>query len=545
MTFARRSSSLFAAAVAVGSWLAPPSGSVAAHEAGAEHAPAAHPDPDDFFTTSEQCAVCHTTAPAANAMKSATGDDVSPYALWQGTMMANSFRDPYFRAQLRKETIAAGEAVQELCLRCHAPMMSHGAAMSGEPRPRLAQVEGDLLAEDGVSCTVCHQITAEGLGQPSTFSGNPHLTKERSIFGPFADVVTQPMRNLVRYTPVQGTHIRDSALCATCHTLYTEHHGTPFPEQTPYLEWRNSEFSDEEGRDETSRTCQECHMPSTGPTRIARNPMGFDFLIPVRDGYRGHAFVGGNAFMLDMLQNNREELDVIAEPEALGRMITATRRQLAEQTAKLTVSPITREDGVLKFAVQVKNLTGHKFPTGYPSRRAWLSIVVRQGRQVLFESGAYDEAGRIVGVADELRLPHVQVVEKPEQVIVYEMIAHDPDGAPTTHLTKMVKRAKDSRLLPRGWRNDGPHVADTAPVGTEGDADFTGGGDTVQFRIPLPEGRRGNVQVVARLYYQTVPPAWVDALRGIDAEECERFVRMYDAADKTPETIDVAVGNER
>jgi len=502
--------------------------------------PAGHPDPEDFFTSSEQCGVCHTTAPAANAMRTATGDDVSPYGLWQGTMMANSFRDPYFRAQMRKETIAKGEEVQELCLRCHAPMMSHGLAMSGEPRPRLAQIEMDTFSDDGVSCTVCHQIADEKLGQPESWSGNPTINKERKIFGPFADVATGPMRNMVRYTPQQGTHIRKSALCATCHTLFTEHHGTPFPEQTPYLEWRNSEFSDEGGRDDTSRTCQECHMPETGPTRIARNPMGFDFLIPVRDGYRAHAFVGGNAFMLQMLDRNREELDVIAESASLQRMITATRRQLAELTAKLTVSPVTREDGKLLFTVRVDNKTGHKFPTGYPSRRAWLAIEVRQGRRVVFESGAFDDKGRIVGLTDELGRPHVQVVEKPEDVVIYEMVAQDPDGAPTTHLTKMVKKGKDSRLLPRGWRKDGPHPEETAPVGTDGDADFVEGSDTVHFKIPAPEGR-GAVQVVARLYYQTIPPAWVEALRGIDADECKRFVQMYDAADKTPETV----GRER
>ncbi|MFM1872073.1 MAG: hypothetical protein RL398_1495 [Planctomycetota bacterium] len=530
--------SLFAAALSVALCSAVP------EAAATDRLPAGHPDPEDFFTSSEQCGVCHTVAPAANAMRNATGDDVSPYSLWQGTMMANSFRDPYFRAQLRKETVAAGEDVQALCLRCHAPMMSHGLALSGQPRPKLAEVEHDTFADDGVSCTVCHMISDEKLGQEESFSGNPHFNKERRIYGPFADVAIGPMRNMVNYIPTQGTHIRKSALCATCHTLYTEHHGTPFPEQTPYLEWRNSEFSDEPAREDTSRTCQECHMPETGPTRIARNPMGFDFLIPAREGYRGHAFVGGNAFMLRLLDANREELDVIAESEALQRMATATKRQLAEQTASLFVSDVARKDGNLEFSIRVENKTGHKFPTGYPSRRAWLSVQVRQGRTLVFESGAFDDKGRIVGLGDELGQPHRNLVEKPEDVVIYEMVAHDPDGAATTHLTKMVHRAKDNRLLPRGWRDDGPHVADTKPMGLGDDADFVGGSDTVQFRIPAPKGQ-GRVQVVARLHYQTVPPAWVDALRGIDADETNRFVRMYDAADKTPETVAVGVGSER
>jgi hypothetical protein len=43
------------------------------------------------------------------------------------------------------------------------------------------------------------------------------------------------------------------------------------------------------------------------------------------------------------------------------------------------------------------------------------------------------------------------------------------------------------------------------------------------------------------MHYQSVPPAWVDPLRTVDTEEAVRFVRMYDAADKEPETVGVTV----
>ena len=491
----------------------------------------------DHFTTSEQCAVCHTAAPGATAMLAKDGQDISPYGLWQGTMMANAFRDPYFRAQLRKETAAAGEAVQELCLRCHAPMLHHEARMNGKALPRLADAENDLLADDSVSCTVCHTIEAKGLGEAATFSGLPNFNQERKIFGPFADVATRPMQNMVRYTPTQGEHIRKAALCGSCHTLFTEHHGTPFPEQTPYLEWRNSQFSDENGKTEQSRTCQECHMAASDATRIARTPMGFDFNIPAREGYRQHAFVGGNAFMLGILDRHRDDLDVLAESSALQHMAELTRTQLAQRTARIALSPVAVDAGTGKFTVTIENLTGHKFPTGYPARRAWLHVAVQDGDKTLFEVGAYDGNGRIAGIPDELALPHVDVVRRAEDVVVYEMSALDPEGKPTTYLTKMVERRKDNRLLPKGWDPKGPHVSDTGPVGIGADVDFTGGGDVVHFEVPLPAAIEGKLQVVAHLYYQTVPPAWVDSLRGIAAEECERFVRYYDAADKTPERV--------
>ena len=471
-------------------------------------------------------------------MRSSTGDDVSPHGLWQSTLMANSYRDPYFRAQLERES-RGSEELQELCLRCHAPMAHHDRVLAGQPAPRLHDLESNKLASDGVSCTVCHQITSEGLGTESTLSGQPVLGKERKIFGPFAHPVEAPMRNMVGYTPVEASHVRTSALCGTCHTLTTAHHGALFPEQTPYFEWRNSEFSDETGATETSRTCQQCHMPETGRTRIARNPMGREFLIPVRDGYRAHAFVGGNAFMLRLLADNREELGVEASSEALQRTAASTKRQLGEDTASIEVEGLQREGATLSFSVRVQNRCGHKFPSGYPSRRAWLHVQVRSAGAVVFESGAFTDDGRLRDIADEHGLPHVTLVQSPQDVPVYELIAADPEGNPTTSLARMSQRQKDTRLLPRGYRHDGPHAEATIPVGIGSDIDFTAGGDAVGSRIDLPESAHGTLQVVAWLHYQTVPPHWVDALRGETGEHAARFVRLYDAADKTPETIAV------
>ncbi|GDY01229.1 hypothetical protein LBMAG49_05580 [Planctomycetota bacterium] len=106
------------------------------------------------------------------AMRTKTGDDASPFGNWQATMMANSFRDPYFRAELQKESLRQGGAVAELCLRCHAPMAHQQAILRGKPAPRLAEVKRSPLAEAGVSCTLCHQILPEGLFTEASFSGH-------------------------------------------------------------------------------------------------------------------------------------------------------------------------------------------------------------------------------------------------------------------------------------------------------------------------------------------------------------------------------------
>lgn len=280
-------------------------------------------------------------------------------------------------------------------------------------------------------------------------------------------------------------------------------------------------------------------MPETGSTRIARNPPGRDFLIPVRDGYRAHAFVGGNAFVLSLLADNREELGVKASVESLRRSILATKRQLGEDTARLSIEGLARDGDQLSFAVRVENLCGHKFPSGYPSRRAWLHVQVQSGGKLLFESGAFTEEGRLRDVADELAIPHVTLVESKEQVPVFELVAADAEGRPTTSLVHMAAKAKDTRILPRGWKRDGPFAGETEPVGTGSDLDFVAGSDTVGYRIALPKTAGGNLRVLAWLHYQTIPAHWVDPLRTEDGEACKRFVRLYDASLRLPETVAV------
>jgi hypothetical protein len=170
-------------------------------------------------------------------------------------------------------------------------------------------------------------------------------------------------------------------------------------------------------------------------------------------------------------------------------------------------------------------------------------VQVRDGREVVFDSGGWTEDGHLANVTDELRQPHFTRVTDPSQVVVWELIANDEKGEPTTHLTHMATRGKDTRLLPKGWRRDGPHAEDTAPVGTGSDIDFTAGGDTVNFVIPLAKDT-GAVSVVAWVHYQTIPAHWVDSLRSVDMPACKAFVAMYDKANKTPEIAAIAVRSE-
>jgi len=478
------------------------------------------------FATSDGCALCHSASDRATANWSPTGEDISPYGLWRGTMMANAFRDPYWRAQVAREMKVDPEhaaETQALCLRCHGPMATHTARLKNEKSPTITMAGFDPLARDGVSCTVCHQANPAVLGKPESLNGQLDITLERKIYGPYPDPVARPMLMHSGYQATHGPHMRESDICGSCHTLMTGH----FPEQTPFLEWRNSSFAGKV-------SCQECHMPKVGPTRIAHNPGGRDFLIEPRKVVRGHTFVGANAFMLRMLREERDDLGVSAPDAALKRIETASRQLLGTRTARLAIGEITSADGELRFDVRIENRAGHKLPTAYPSRRVWLRVQVRQGRDLLLDSGAFDEDGRLTGK----RTGHHTEISKSDQVQVYELRAADAEGKPTTSLLRMSTRVLDNRILPRGWKPDGPHVDVTKPKGIGEDPDFKAGSDTVQFRVPTRGA--GRVRVVAWLHYQSIPPLWVDPLRKVDAPEAKLFVDMYDWADKTPETLAVA-----
>ena len=540
MKFQLRSKPLLMLAAAVALWLfvvmlaLPRAQAPAALTAPANHA--AMP----LFAHSTDCVACH------NQIVTADGTDVSIGTAWRSTMMANAARDPYWQAGVRRETIdhpTQAAAIQNECATCHMPMdqrMSEAAGHPGEVFSKLPFSDLNLsderkLASDGVSCTVCHQITKDKLGLPESFNGRfvvggPNAQGVRQVQGPYAIDAGRRriMQSVTGYEQVEAPHIKQSELCATCHTLITEAFGPDgkvigrLPEQMNYQEWQHSAFNAEKA------SCQSCHMPrSTGPVRIA------SVLGDYRDGLSQHAFVGGNAFMLRLFSRYRAELGVEALPTELAATAAATVRQLQQDTATLTVSRPELSGGSIAFDVDVKNLTGHKFPTGYPARRTWLHVTVRDGNgRAVFESGAIGADGAIAGNdsdADATRFePHYEEITRADQVQIYEPILGDPAGKPTTGLLTATQYLKDNRLLPRGFDKATAPADIAVHGGARGDADFTEAGDRVRYRVPVA-GASGPFKVDVELRYQSIGYRWATNLEKYDAPEPKRFVGYYRA----------------
>jgi len=108
----------------------------------------------------------------------------------------------------------------------------------------------------------------------------------------------------------------------------------------------------------------------------------------IRSPFAKHSFVGGNVYMLELLKNFGGELSVQAGTDHFDATIDRTLAQLQTQTATIEVVQPVLTGATLNFDVIVDVLTGHKFPTSYPSRRTWLHVTVKDADgQVIFESG--------------------------------------------------------------------------------------------------------------------------------------------------------------
>ena len=145
--------------------------------------------------------------------------------------------------------------------------------------------------------------------------------------------------------------------------------------------------------------------------------------------------------------------------ERLETMAAETRRFLAQDTALLDIESIGRTRERVQFRVLAENLTGHKLPTGYPSRRVWLEVQVQSRGSAWFQSGVPDDVGRLVQREKALHQPHHDRITESDQVQIWELVAADEEGKPTTHLSAMRKPIKDNRFLPRGWQAAGRGIA--------------------------------------------------------------------------------------
>jgi hypothetical protein len=350
---------------------------------------------------------------------------------------------------------------------------------------------------------------------------------ERTVYGPFEvdEGRTRIMQSASQFTPQMASHIQSAQFCANCHTLFTHaldpdgNEVSELAEQTPYLEWLHSDYPGEQ-------TCQDCHMP------VIEGEVAVSGVLPnPRTDVNQHVFMGGNFLIPRILNKHRARMDVQALPQELDATARASEENLANNSATLAIRQLSSEDGRLDVGVTVTNLVGHKLPSAYPSRRAWLHVKImdRSGR-TLFESGAFEANGSINGNdndSDGSRFePHYNRITSTDQVQIYEDIMVDYAGNVTTGLLYGARYVKDNRLLPTGF-DKGTADWDIAVYGAaEDDADFVGGSDMVTYSVSLGSGAAPHT-VVAELWYQPIGYRWAMNLAEYDTAESDQFLGFF------------------
>ena len=511
------------------------------------HASFAPPvDSNLIFPTANNCNGCHGFDPQGNGMVTSSGEDVNVHDDWKTTMMALSAKDPFWRAKVSHEILVNPNHsldLQTKCTSCHAPQGHFTAILRGAEHYTIDEMLADTTAMDGVSCGACHMKSAENLD--NQFSGEATYDTSRVIYGPYEEPFAPPMNDFVGFKPELGEHINDAGICASCHTLLTnsvdldgQFTGEQFVEQATYHEWLNSAYDD---NGTSPETCQGCHMPQLEDAIVIS--ANYIFLQP-RAPYGLHDLIGANTTMLQLMKENKEALNIDAADEHFDETIQKTLTMLQQNSVAVNLELADLDNDTAYFDLKLRNKAGHKFPSGYPSRRVFVEFVVQDEiGDTLFQSGVIQPDFEVAGQTAATE-PHFDIINAEDQVQIYELVLGDVNGDFTTVLERSHQALKDNRLPPLGFTT-GHSAYDTTKIYGNAllDTDFnheTGvegsGADIVHYHFPL-DGYTGLINVTTKVFYQALPPKWLNPMLAESTPEIDTFRTMYENTDLSPVLI--------
>jgi hypothetical protein len=164
----------------------------------------------------------------------------------------------------------------------------------------------------------------------------------------------------------------------------------------------------------------------------------------------------------------------------------------------------------------------------------------------VFRSGIFNNQYRVIGESANFE-PHHDLINQDNVSQIYELVPGDVGGNFTSVLERASILLKDNRIPPAGFTTTAS-VYDTCQISADAiaDPDFNkvstvegSGIDWVHFAVPVT-GFTGNISVRSKLYYQSVPPKWVDNMFTYSTPEISTFQSMYNSADQSP----VLVGSD-
>ena len=468
-------------------------------------------------------------------------NDLEPFNLWSGSMMANAGRDPLFWAAV---DVANNDVpgIGEYCLRCHAPKAwlegrasaGAGTVGDGDGCALLGNIDESAANDfEGVTCHLCHRMMSNDSpppGESSVYTENAQFWID-DVDCPTGDGKLGPCRRgPYDYPPPDAEpphkwefseYHTESTFCGNCHnvtnpinTLIDENGDDtliPFPIERTFAEWQQSDYAVAMGPSEQS--CQDCHMPDPGFQDQ------FACILPFNDrtgNMPGHDFVGGNNWVPGLLRDQYGS--TIDNGDGFDNTITRAETMLAGAAqVEILAPPVIGPGGNLSFDVRVTNLSGHKLPTGYSEgRRLWLHVEIEEaGGDPVWESGAYDPATGILtqdsqikiyesrrGIWDRLGTGSCDIV--------------NGSGVEEFHFALDDCIALDNRIPPLGFT--GGNDLETQPVGYQYPETAPGSGilvnyDDTSYSVPIPIDATAPLTVRATLRYQTSSKEYIEFLR--------------------------------
>lgn len=351
------------------------------------------------------------------------------YAGWKGSMHANSFADPIFQKVWDQAEKATDGQLMNECGGCHTPI----GTVTGNVKhdKKSSKFTAGPLAEQGVSCDVCHTITKSNALQTKNLEyGNASFKIEPTgpggkKRGPLKDAVS-PYHN----TEYSELHTK-SEFCANCHQIFNSLSG--FPVERTYDEWKYSPYA------RAGIQCQDCHMNSVDvAVRVAKEMKPANELKGVnlggvagigakktRNAVHFHYFAGGNTLVTSMLHGK----DSINYKEATRRLKSAAEVKLDLKKQK---------DGLYNLSATVHNVaSGHYLPTSLNDiREVWVEVVVRDSAdKMVYSSGVMDKHGAL----------------DYENVTMFHSIALDKNGKETHLPWEVYSFASNTSIPPKGY----------------------------------------------------------------------------------------------
>ncbi|MEK7220765.1 MAG: multiheme c-type cytochrome [candidate division NC10 bacterium] len=240
------------------------------------------------------------------------------YQMWSRSLHATALTDPVFDVVYMQVLKATDGKTRETCLRCHAPTtrVSRDFALRHE------------VTREGVTCDFCHTISVVNMNNRA----EPYTMRPGAVkFGPLGET-TSP-KHLTTFSPVHET----SELCGGCHELVAKN-GTVI--MGTYSEWKESPYAAK------GVQCQDCHMPTVKDATTVKAGVKVS-----TKRVNKHDLQGGHS--VDQLQ----------------------------RAARVEILEVSKASDAVRVRVRVTNVgSGHKMPTGIPSRKILLTGRLKDAR---------------------------------------------------------------------------------------------------------------------------------------------------------------------